>query len=39
MSNASANTQLTEFGRVAKAEHRIEECIRRAKGEAGLAGL
>ena len=26
-----------EFARVAKAEHRIEECLERAKSEAGLA--
>jgi len=25
-----------EWARVAKAEHRIEECLQRAKGEAGL---
>ncbi len=37
LSNASADTQLAEFARVAKAEHRIEECIQRAKSEAGLA--
>ena len=37
LSNASADTKLAEFGRVAKAEHRIEECIQRAKSEAGLA--
>jgi SRSO17 transposase len=37
LSNASADTSLPEFTRVAKAEHRIEECIRRAKSEAGLA--
>ena len=30
-------TPLTELARVAKAEHRIEECLERAKGEAGLA--
>ena len=28
---------LAEFARVFKAEHRIEECLKRAKGEAGLA--
>ena len=27
---------LAELARVAKAEHRIEECFERAKGEAGL---
>jgi SRSO17 transposase len=37
LSNASADTNKTEFARVAKAEHRIEECIQRAKSEAGLA--
>jgi SRSO17 transposase len=37
LSNASFETTLGEFGRVAKAEHRIEECLERAKGEAGLA--
>jgi SRSO17 transposase len=36
LSNASPDTKLAEFARVAKAEHRIEECIQRAKGEAGL---
>jgi SRSO17 transposase len=37
LSNASPDTQKLEFARVAKAEHRIEECIQRAKSEAGLA--
>ena len=37
LSNASGDTELAEFTRAAKAEHRIEECIQRAKGEAGLA--
>ncbi len=37
LSNASVETPLAEFARVAKAEHRIEECIQRAKSEAGLA--
>jgi SRSO17 transposase len=37
LSNAASETPLTEFGRVAKAEHRIEECLERAKSEAGLA--
>jgi SRSO17 transposase len=36
-SNASPETPLAEFARVAKAEHRIEECLQRAKSEAGLA--
>ena len=34
LSNAAAETELAEFARVAKAEHRIEECIQRAKSEA-----
>jgi SRSO17 transposase len=37
LSNASPETALAEFARVAKAEHRIEECLERAKSEAGLA--
>jgi len=37
LSNAAAETALAEFGRVAKAEHRIEECIQRCKSEAGLS--
>ena len=37
LSNAAYTTELKEFTRVAKAEHRIEECLQRAKGEAGLA--
>lgn len=37
LSNAAAETPLLEFGRVAKAEHRIEDCLERAKSEAGLA--
>ncbi len=37
LSNASAETPLAEYARVAKAEHRIEECLERGKGEAGLA--
>ena len=37
LSNAHPNTPLSELARVAKAEHRIEECIARGKGEAGLA--
>ncbi len=36
LSNANAQTPLAEFARVAKAEHRIEECIQRCKSEAGL---
>ncbi|MGH7222490.1 MAG: transposase, partial [Gemmataceae bacterium] len=37
LSNASLQTPLEEFARVFKAQHRIEECLQRAKGEAGLA--
>jgi len=37
LSNAASETALAEFGRAAKAEHRIEECIQRGKSEAGLA--
>ena len=37
LSNAPAETSLAEFARVANAEHRIEECIKRAKSEAGMA--
>ncbi|MFZ1946005.1 MAG: IS701 family transposase [bacterium] len=37
LSNASRETPLAEFARVANAEHRIEECIKRAKSEAGMA--
>ena len=37
LSNASIETPLKEFARVAKAHHRVEECIQRAKSEAGLA--
>jgi SRSO17 transposase len=37
LSNASLTTPLAEFARVFKAQHRIEECLQRAKGEAGLA--
>ena len=36
LSNAAPGTPLSEFARVAKASHRIEECLRRSKGEAGL---
>ena len=36
LSNASAQTPLPEFASVAKAEHRIEECLQRCKSEAGL---
>ena len=37
LSNAPDKTALQEFCRVARAEHRIEECFQRAKGQAGLA--
>jgi SRSO17 transposase len=36
LSNADTEVPLEEYARVAKAEHRIEECLKRAKGEAGL---
>jgi SRSO17 transposase len=36
LSNANGSTALAEFARVANAEHRIEECLQRAKSEAGL---
>lgn len=36
LSNADRATPLSEFARVAKAEHRIEECLKRSKSEAGL---
>lgn len=36
LSNAAPETETKEFARVAKAEHRIEECIQRGKSEAGL---
>jgi SRSO17 transposase len=37
LSNATVETPLAEFASVAKAEHRIEECLQRAKSEAGLS--
>ena len=37
LANAEVETPVTEFARVAKSRHRIEECFRRAKSEAGLA--
>ena len=37
LSNAPHETPLAEFTRVSKAEHRVEECLQRAKSEAGLA--
>ncbi|MGZ3387894.1 MAG: IS701 family transposase [Isosphaeraceae bacterium] len=36
LSNAEPQVPLQELARVAKAAHRIEECLKRAKGEAGL---
>jgi SRSO17 transposase len=36
LSNAARGTPLSEFARVAKASHRIEECLKRSKSEAGL---
>jgi SRSO17 transposase len=36
LSNAERATPLEEFARVAKAEHRIEECLKRGKSEAGM---
>jgi SRSO17 transposase len=36
LSNSPVTTSHGEFGRVAKAEHRIEECLQRGKSEAGL---
>jgi SRSO17 transposase len=35
--SGSVGTAVAELARVFKAEHRIEECLRRAKSEAGLA--
>jgi SRSO17 transposase len=37
LSNAVPETALEELARVAKAAHRIEECLQRSKSEAGLA--
>jgi SRSO17 transposase len=37
LSNAVVTTPAAEFARVFKAEHRIEESLKRAKSEAGLA--
>jgi SRSO17 transposase len=37
LSNDDRGAELSEFARVAKAAHRIEECFERAKSEAGLA--
>lgn len=37
LSSAPPDTPLAELARVATAEHRIEECLQRGKGEAGLS--
>jgi hypothetical protein len=37
LSSGPLGTPLAEYARVFKAEHRVEECLQRAKGEAGLA--
>ena len=37
LSNVPADTPLEELARVVKAEHRIEDCLKRAKSEAGLS--
>jgi SRSO17 transposase len=37
LSNAPVETPLKELARVVKAEHRIEDCLKRAKSEAGLS--
>jgi hypothetical protein len=37
LSNGTGETALAACARVAKAEHRIEECLQRSKSEAGLA--
>lgn len=37
LSNAKPDTPLTELARVVKAEHRIEDGLKRAKSEAGLS--
>jgi SRSO17 transposase len=36
LSGAILSEPLAEFARVFKAEHRVEECLKQAKGEAGL---
>jgi hypothetical protein len=36
LSNAERDTPLSEWARVVKAAHRIEECIKRSKSETGL---
>lgn len=37
LSNASATTPLPEWAYAFNAEHRVEQCLQRAKGEAGLS--
>lgn len=37
LSNAPVDASLDELARVVKAEHRIEDCLKRAKSEAGLS--
>jgi SRSO17 transposase len=37
LSNAPSTTPLTDLAWVQKAEHRVEDCLKRAKSEAGLA--
>ena len=37
LSDGAPETPLEEFARVAKAEHRIEECLERGKSEVGMA--
>jgi SRSO17 transposase len=37
LSSGGSETPSAEFARVAKAEHRVEDCLKRAKSEAGLA--
>ena len=37
LSNAPADTPLAELARAAKAEHRVEECLQRAKSEVGMS--
>lgn len=37
LSNAPLTTPLAEYARAIKAEHRIEDCLKRAKSDAGLA--
>ena len=37
VSNAPVDTPLAELARAAKAEHRIEECLQRAKSEVGMS--